>query len=244
MKKKKEEKTEKEKEKEIQLKDEEEKYEEEKDEDEKDNEEIKSDNENCSKRSKCSQEESDETISDHEFNMKEEDQKIDEFSKEQEEKEQEVEMTLLDIKRKVQTEYDTQKEDTKQKKFRILNYSYRDSFAGKSEKDFFVYFCFLCGYNCLISEVDIKTLPKRKTDNSIIFPLQKILHKKNDKIHRDRILIKRGEKGVETQYRMLCKECNVPIGYITNLKIDNMFIYYYDYALLNDETKCHIFKYI
>lgn len=224
---------------------------------EKDKEEIKSDNEN---RSRCNQEESDETISDHEFNIEEVDQKVDIFIKQHTEREQEregegeaegeaegeqeVEMTLLDIKRKVQTEYDAQKEDTKQKKFRILNYSYKDSFAGKAEKDFFIYFCFLCGYNCLISEVDIKKLPIRKTDKSIIFPAHKIVHKKNNKIHPDRILIKRGEKGVETQYRMLCKECNVPIGYITNLKIDNKCIYYYDYALLNDETKCHIFKYI
>ncbi|CRH02888.1 conserved Plasmodium protein, unknown function [Plasmodium relictum] len=150
------------------------------------------------------------------------------------------EISLLEIKRKVQTELEALKDDNKQKKFRILNYTSKDSFVGKIEKDFLIYFCFLCGFNCLISEIDINNLPTRKTDSSIIFPCKKIIHKKNHKIQTKRILIKRRD-GVEVQYRILCKECNVPIGYINDLNYDNSYIYYYNYSMLKDQTKCKIF---
>ncbi|CRG97098.1 conserved Plasmodium protein, unknown function [Plasmodium gallinaceum] len=150
------------------------------------------------------------------------------------------EISLLEIKRKVQTEHEASKDDNKQKKFRILNYTPKDSFVGKIEKDFLVYFCFLCGYNCLISEIDIYNLPTRKTDNSIIYPYKKIVHKKNHKVQTKRILINR-KNGIEAQYRILCKECDVPIGYISNLNDDNSYIYYYNYSMLKDQTKCKIF---
>ncbi|SBT50416.1 conserved Plasmodium protein, unknown function [Plasmodium ovale wallikeri] len=151
------------------------------------------------------------------------------------------EVSLLEIKRKVQNEQEALKDDNKQRKFRILNYTSKDSIVNKIEKDFLVYFCFVCGYNCLISEIDINHLPKRKTDGSIIFPFKKITHKKFHKTQNEKIKIKRKE-GVETQYRILCKECTVPIGYVTNLQEDNAHIYYYDYSLLKDQTKCKLFS--
>ncbi|VWU50848.1 conserved protein, unknown function [Hepatocystis sp. ex Piliocolobus tephrosceles] len=151
-------------------------------------------------------------------------------------------LSLLEIKRKVQTEQEALKDNEKQRKFKILNYTSKDSILNKFEKDFLVYFCFLCGYTCLISEVDISTLPTRKTDNSIIFPFKKITHKKIHKKQKDRIIIKR-KNGIEIQYRLLCKDCNVPIGYTNNLSDDNenSFIYYYHYSLLTDQAKCKLF---
>ncbi|SBT81141.1 conserved Plasmodium protein, unknown function [Plasmodium malariae] len=156
-------------------------------------------------------------------------------------KKEKNQISLLEIKRKVQNEQEALKDDNKQKKFRILNYTSRDSAVGKIEKDFMVYFCFLCGFNCLISEIDIKKLPTRKTDNSIIFPFKKVIHKKFHKTQTERIVIKR-KHGAEVQYRILCKECAAPIGYVNNLNEQNSFIYYYDYSLLKDQTKCKFFS--
>ncbi|KYN95570.1 hypothetical protein PRSY57_1246600 [Plasmodium reichenowi] len=165
------------------------------------------------------------------------------YEQNNEEKNKDInEISLLEIKRKVQIEREASKDESKQKKFRILNYTSKDSVVGNVEKDFLIYFCFICGYNCLISEIDLNILQKRKTDGSIIFPITKIVHKKYHKTQSQRILIKRKDDKVEIQYRILCNECKAPIGYVDNLNEDNLYIYYYNYALLRDQMKCKMFE--
>ncbi|KJP87612.1 hypothetical protein AK88_02780 [Plasmodium fragile] len=152
------------------------------------------------------------------------------------------EVTLLEIKRKVQNEKEAQKDDNKQRKFKIINYTSKDSLVSKVEKDFFLYFCFLCGFNCLISETNVTNLPKRTTDGSIIFPFKKIVHKKFHKTKKEHILIRRKEDALEVQYRVVCKECSVPIGYVNSLAEDNAYIYYYDYSFVRSQTKSKLFR--
>ncbi|GAW83835.1 hypothetical protein, conserved [Plasmodium gonderi] len=147
------------------------------------------------------------------------------------------EISLLEIKRKAQNEKESQKNDNKPRKFRIINYTSRDSLVAKAEKDFFLYFCFLCGFNCLISEIDISHLPTRTTDGSIIYPFKNVVHKKFHKTKKEHILIQRNNEAIEVQFRILCKECQVPIGYVNCLSEDNSLIYYYDYAFVRDQTK-------
>ncbi|CAA9991266.1 conserved Plasmodium protein, unknown function [Plasmodium knowlesi strain H] len=161
---------------------------------------------------------------------------------EQPEERNKNEVTLLEIKRKVQNEKEAQKDDHKQRKFKIINYTSKDSLVSKVEKDFFLYFCFLCGYNCLISETDVADLPRRTTDGSIIFPFKKIVHKKFHKTKKEHILIRRKEDALEVQFRILCKECGVPIGYVNSLDQDNAFIYYYSYSFVRSQTKSRLFK--
>lgn len=153
----------------------------------------------------------------------------------------EKEITLLEIKRKVRTERETQKDDNRPRKYRIINYTSRDSLAEKAEKEFTVYYCYICAYNTLISEVNINQLPHRKTDNSVMFPLKKIIHKKFIKTQSNKIMIKRKD-GVEVQYRILCKKCKAPVGYTSSIKDDVSVIYFYDYALLKDQMACKIFQ--
>ncbi|EDL42539.1 hypothetical protein PVX_217290 [Plasmodium vivax] len=152
------------------------------------------------------------------------------------------EVTLLEIKRKVQNEKEAQKDDNKQRKFKIINYTSKDSLVSKVEKEFFLFFCFLCGFNCLISETDVADLPRRKTDGSIIFPFKKIVHKKYYKTKKECILIRRREDALEVQFRILCKECGVPIGYVNSLADDNAYVYYYDYSFVRSQTKSRLFK--
>ncbi|CXJ28721.1 conserved Plasmodium protein, unknown function [Plasmodium berghei] len=154
--------------------------------------------------------------------------------------EEKNEISLLDIKRKAQNDQEAQNDNSKQKKFKILNYTSKDSSINKLETEFIVYFCFLCGNNCLISEININKLPIRKVDNSIIFPTLKFINKKFHKTQNKKILIKR-QNGIEIQYRILCNECEAPIGYTTSLNNDEQYLYYYDYSLVTDPMKSKLF---
>ena len=83
------------------------------------------------------------------------------------------------------------------------------------EKKIIPYYCSLCGSNVLVTDKLLETMPRRKTDDSIIALVSKIFFKsylKKDKL----IVVRRNINKYEKQYRYVCQSCGVFVAYQSN----------------------------
>lgn len=80
------------------------------------------------------------------------------------------------------------------------------------EDNLVTYYCSLCGANALMTDTMLESMPRRKTDESIIVLVSKIYFKSF--LRRDRLMVvKRDMNKYEKQYRFVCQECGVFIAY-------------------------------
>jgi len=100
-----------------------------------------------------------------------------------------------------------------------INYSLMMNFANEDTKEegnkLYSYYCSLCGANVIVSDTMLESMPRRKTDDSIIILISKIFFKsymKKEKL----TVIKRDTNKYEKQYTFVCQECGVFIAYQTN----------------------------
>lgn len=87
--------------------------------------------------------------------------------------------------------------------------------TSQEEKKIIPYYCSLCGTNVLVTDMLLETMPRRKTDDSIIALISKIFFKsylKKEKL----IVVRRNINKYEKQYRWVCPHCGVFIAYQSN----------------------------
>jgi len=92
-------------------------------------------------------------------------------------------------------------------------HTYESEKDGIRDENLNVCFCLCCGESVLIlgPGVEMKSLPRRKTDGAYVLERGTAVFKLNAK-PGDKKLLKR-EKGFERQYRLNCWNCRVPIAY-------------------------------
>jgi len=101
-----------------------------------------------------------------------------------------------------------------------INYSIMMNFSNDgTEKEevnkLYTYYCSLCGANVIVSDTMLESMPRRKTDESIIILISKIFFKSY--LKRDKLcVIKRDTNKYEKQFCFVCQECGVLIAYQTN----------------------------
>ena len=96
----------------------------------------------------------------------------------------------------------------------MINWSNKNEKTNE-EKKIFPYYCSLCGSNVLVSDQLLETMPRRKTDESIIALISKIFFKSylvKDKL----IVVRRNINKYEKQYRYACPTCGVFVAYQSN----------------------------
>jgi hypothetical protein len=100
-----------------------------------------------------------------------------------------------------------------------INYSIMMNFSNDgTEKEevnkLYTYYCSLCGANVIVSDTMLESMPRRKTDESIIILISKIFFKSY--LKRDKLcVIKRDTNKYEKQFCFVCQECGVLIAYQT-----------------------------
>jgi hypothetical protein len=93
----------------------------------------------------------------------------------------------------------------------ILSYSNNEN-INLQEDQLYTYYCSLCGANVIVSDTMLESMPRRKTDESVIVLVNKIFFK--NYMRRDRlVVIKRECNKYEKQYRFCCQDCGVFIAY-------------------------------
>mmetsp|Transcript_61270 Transcript_61270/g.145873 ORF Transcript_61270/g.145873 Transcript_61270/m.145873 type:complete len:205 (-) Transcript_61270:113-727(-) len=120
------------------------------------------------------------------------------------------EWTLAAIKRRQREEVAEQLEESTQKRFKIVNFTSEDSIV-VGDKSLFSYYCSICGEYSMTTDVELHTLPRRRTDGASVLDEAVHFHKKYLNFG-EKLLIRR-PNGVEKQYRFYCKQCRSPIGY-------------------------------
>ena len=74
------------------------------------------------------------------------------------------------------------------------------------------YYCSLCGSHVFISDTPLDSMPRRKTDDSIIVQISKYFFRHY--LRRDKLMvIKRDSNKYEKQFRFSCPECGVFVAY-------------------------------
>mmetsp|Transcript_29794 Transcript_29794/g.68621 ORF Transcript_29794/g.68621 Transcript_29794/m.68621 type:complete len:206 (+) Transcript_29794:68-685(+) len=120
------------------------------------------------------------------------------------------EWTLAAIKRRQREEVAEQLEESTQKRFKIVNFTSEDSIV-VGEKSLYSYYCSICGEHSMTTDVEIHTLPRRKTDGANALDESVYFHKKYCNFGEKLLLRRPG--GVEKQFRFYCKQCRQPMGY-------------------------------
>lgn len=97
-----------------------------------------------------------------------------------------------------------------------MNYSIMMSYSNDDNKEevnkLYTYYCSLCGANVIVSDTMLESMPRRKTDDSIIILVSKIFFK--NYLKRDKLsVVKRETNKYEKQFNFVCQECGVLIAY-------------------------------
>lgn len=91
-------------------------------------------------------------------------------------------------------------------------YSSEDAAPEGPESELFVYYCKHCGAHVLITDTQLQSMPRRKTDQALVLDRNKHLARLNT-VEGGKQLLKRGEGKVEKQYRMKCASCELFVCY-------------------------------
>jgi hypothetical protein len=84
--------------------------------------------------------------------------------------------------------------------------------SNKIEKKIFPYYCSLCGANVFVTDTLLESMPRRKTDESIIALVSKLFFK--NYLTKDRlIVVRRNINKYEKQYRYICQGCGGFVAY-------------------------------
>ncbi|CEO94420.1 unnamed protein product (mitochondrion) [Plasmodiophora brassicae] len=87
------------------------------------------------------------------------------------------------------------------------------SATGRGSSQLAVRYCAHCGASSLITDVDLETSPRRKTDGAaIVSEVESVCRPLMD-WSDSATIIKRGPNLVEQQIRLLCKRCTLPLAY-------------------------------
>eukprot|EP00245_Coleochaete_scutata_P011005 TRINITY_DN3993_c0_g2_i1.p1 TRINITY_DN3993_c0_g2~~TRINITY_DN3993_c0_g2_i1.p1 ORF type:complete len:233 (+),score=40.70 TRINITY_DN3993_c0_g2_i1:190-888(+) len=118
-------------------------------------------------------------------------------------------------------------------------YSSEDANPEGPQSELFVYHCKHCGHHVLITDAQLQTMPKRRTDNAYVLDKSKQLAKLNVTEGGKR-LIKRGEGKVERQFRMQCAGCELFVCYRSEEILETTkIIYICDGALSSLAAETH-----
>merc|ERR1712203_4859 len=91
------------------------------------------------------------------------------------------------------------------------------------------------------TEVDLKELPRRKTDKAMALEESVHFHKKYANFG-ERILLRR-QNGVERQYRFYCRQCRQPIGYRSGPPTEtSKFTYFFNDAMVSSQGAAVAFR--
>jgi hypothetical protein len=111
-------------------------------------------------------------------------------------------------------------------------------------KPLFTFYCH-CGKMAMISDTQIKRLPLRKRDNARVidpkYTIAKNFAEKGDTVYVKRYFLSKisiiwitfRPEGLEQQYRLICKNCNVPLFY--QHPFNNNILFIFDNALLSSK---------
>lgn len=91
-------------------------------------------------------------------------------------------------------------------------YSSEDALPDNGRGELRVYYCKHCGDHVLITDAQLQSLPRRKTDNAHVLERKTYITRLNVK-EGPKQLIRRGEGKVERQFRMLCAGCDLVVCY-------------------------------
>ncbi|XXQ33746.1 CENP-V/GFA domain-containing protein [Plasmodiophora brassicae] len=87
------------------------------------------------------------------------------------------------------------------------------SATGRGSSQLAVRYCAHCGASSLITDVDLETSPRRKTDGAAIVSEVESVCRPLMNWSDSATIIKRGPNLVEQQIRLLCKRCTLPLAY-------------------------------
>ncbi|XP_055918041.1 STING ER exit protein [Eupeodes corollae] len=87
----------------------------------------------------------------------------------------------------------------------------KDQEEYNDEKPLHIYYC-LCGKLSLILDCDIEKLPLRSTDGARVIDGKLRAHKLTYNVG-ETVYIDRTPKGIEKQFRLHCKSCDLPVYY-------------------------------
>merc|ERR1719409_1524040 len=81
-----------------------------------------------------------------------------------------------------------------------------------SDEDFNAFHCKRCDTHVVITDADLSTLPRRRTDGAMILDARKVIVRPNTK-RREGCQLVRRPNGVERQYVHACVSCGKEVGY-------------------------------
>ncbi|CEM17362.1 unnamed protein product [Vitrella brassicaformis CCMP3155] len=90
---------------------------------------------------------------------------------------------------------------------------------------FHVFHCKKCNNHVLITDMELTDIPRRRTDNAIVFDTEASVVKLNTNAKDEPVVIKR-EKGVERQWHHFCPECGQLVAYQSCQLNDNPRYFY------------------
>eukprot|EP00915_Cephaloidophora_sp_WS-2016_P008430 GHVH01011602.1.p1 GENE.GHVH01011602.1~~GHVH01011602.1.p1 ORF type:complete len:205 (+),score=27.62 GHVH01011602.1:482-1096(+) len=111
----------------------------------------------------------------------------------------------------------SQHDAIKEGRYKTLEFTSENAGLGLDLTDIGVKYCSLCAIPLFISDAPWDVLPRRPEDNSLIFETAKWMKKfLITSYNKNPIVIKR-DRGAEIQYRFICTECEVPVGYTSEV---------------------------
>lgn len=98
---------------------------------------------------------------------------------------------------------------------KVISVGYRvftNQYKNLKDEKFNIFSCNKCKTYFLITDADLENIPKRRTDNAPVFDPKACIMRMNT-VRSDECMRIRREKGIETQFFHLCRNCKQPLAY-------------------------------